>query len=112
MSTSEVTDITVERERRVVLTFADGRECEFTLDELRRHCPCASCRNFRDKGEQSWPRPGGPAELTVTDAQLVGAWGLGLTWNDGHATGIYPWDALRRWCDEGGPRFASDSGLA
>ena len=32
--------------------------------------------------------------------ELVGAWGISFTWNDGHATGIYPWDALRRWCDE------------
>jgi DUF971 family protein len=26
---------------------------------------------------------------------MYGAWGLQLTWNDGHATGIYPFDSLR-----------------
>jgi DUF971 family protein len=40
--------------------------------------------------------------LRIEEAELVGAWGLSVTWNDGHATGIYPWDALRRWCDEAG----------
>ena len=46
----------------------------------------------------------------MTDARLVGAWGLGLTWSDGHATGIYPWESMRRWCDEAEPAFRADSG--
>ena len=34
-----------------------------------------------------WPTSSRP--LRVVDAELVGAWGLGITWNDGHSTGIY-----------------------
>jgi DUF971 family protein len=103
-----VTDIQVERERAVTLTFDDGVVCELGLEELRVSCPCASCRSFRDRGEPSWPRPGSPATLAITDAELVGAWGLRLSWSDGHATGIYPWDALHAWCEErtGGPATA------
>jgi DUF971 family protein len=48
--------------------------------------------------------------LRIEDAQLHGAWGLNLVWNDGHRTGIYPFDALRRWSD-GQPAFPPDSGL-
>ena len=40
-----------------------------------------------------------PPRSPIEDAELVGAWGLSVTWNDGHSTGIYSWDALRRWCD-------------
>jgi hypothetical protein len=29
--------------------------------------------------------------------------GLSIRWSDGHSTGIYSRDALRRWCDEGSP---------
>jgi DUF971 family protein len=94
-----VSDIDIDRERSVTLTFDDGRICEFALVDLRAACPCASCRSWRDRGEQAWPRPGQSTELTVVDAELVGAWGLSLNWSDGHATGIYSWDALRRWCD-------------
>jgi DUF971 family protein len=97
---ASVVDIQVERERAVTLTFDDGVVCELGLVELRLNCPCAGCRSFRDRGEPSWPRPGSPTALSVTDAELVGAWGISFTWSDGHATGIYPWDALRRWCDE------------
>jgi len=96
-----VTDIDIDRERSVRLTFDDGHGCQFDLESLRRACPCATCRSLRDRGEAAWPRSGQPATLRIEDAELVGAWGLSVTWNDGHSTGIYSWDALRRWCEAG-----------
>ena len=36
-------------------------------------------------------------ELSIADAELVGAWGLSIEWHDGHNTGIFPWTSLRRW---------------
>jgi DUF971 family protein len=91
--------IDIDRQRSVTVTFDDGHVCVFALDELRRVCPCATCRSWRDQGQASWPRPGSPDSLSVESAELVGAWGLSITWNDGHSTGIYPWDSLRQWCD-------------
>ncbi len=109
---TSVTDITVDRETQIVtIVFGDGVECQFGFVEMRVNCPCASCRGARDIGQAPWPRPGDERPLGVTDARLVGAWGLGLTWSDGHATGIYPWDSMRRWCDEHHPSFTADSGL-
>ena len=32
-----------------------------------------------------------------TSAELVGAWGMQIRWNDGHETGIYAWSMLRAW---------------
>jgi DUF971 family protein len=93
-------DIDVDRARGVTVTFDDGAVCQYELVDLRRACPCAACRNLRDGGQAVWPRPGSPEPLAIVDAELVGAWGISFTWNDGHATGIYPWDALRRWCEE------------
>jgi hypothetical protein len=55
-----------------------------------------------ERGEDSWPRPNSPVPLRVEHAELHGAWGLNITWNDGHATGIYPFDLLRRWHEAGG----------
>jgi DUF971 family protein len=107
----EVADVTVDRDQGMTITFADGRECTFGLEELRLACPCAGCRAARDKGEPPWPTARSPLPLGIVDAELVGAWGISLTWNDGHATGIYPWDSLRRWCDHGRPEYPPDSGL-
>jgi DUF971 family protein len=39
--------------------------------------------------------------ITITDAELSGAWGLSLDWSDGHSTGIYAWEKLREWVDAG-----------
>lgn len=95
-----VSGIEVERTREVRVTFGDGHLCRFGLEDLRVNCPCATCRGQRDAGQVPWPRAGTATGLSVIDAELVGAWGISFTWSDGHATGIYPWTALRRWCDD------------
>lgn len=93
--------IDVERDRGLTIVFGDGQECFFANRDLRQRCPCATCRGYRDQGEEAWPRPGAPAEARVEAADLVGMWGITFTWNDGHSTGIYPFASLRAWCDEG-----------
>ena len=94
-------DIDIERTRALTVTFEDGVACEFPVDALRSACPCASCRGWRERGEDAWPRPGLPATIEILDAELNGAWGLSIRWSDGHDTGIYAWAVLRRWWDAG-----------
>lgn len=98
-----VTDVTIERERAVTVTYADGVVCQFPLDRLRAACPCASCRGWRERGEPAWPRPGSSGSISIVDAELTGAWGLSPVWSDGHESGIYAWANLRRWWDDGLP---------
>lgn len=106
----EPASIDVAKDVGVTMTFLDGQVARFDLMSLRLGCPCATCRGLRDQGESSWPRPGSPTPLRIEDARLHGAWGLAITWNDGHATGIFPFESLRRW-HEGGQPFPPDSGL-
>lgn len=101
--------IDVARDEGVTIRFADGHVVQFDLATLRRGCPCATCRGLRDRGQPAWPRPNSPTPLRVEHAELHGAWGLVFTWNDGHATGIYPFESLRRWHEDGA--FGPDSGL-
>ena len=96
-SETQATSVDLQ-EDTLVVAWADGHVSRFGLVELRRKCTCAQCREVRARGETVWPRPGVPDELEVTGAELVGAWGLSLSWNDRHATGIYPWETLRAWC--------------
>ncbi|NNF56140.1 MAG: DUF971 domain-containing protein [Acidimicrobiales bacterium] len=98
----EPLDIHVKRTEGVTITFADDFVAEFNLVALRLRCPCAECRSLRDRGEESWPRPGSPIPLEIATAEMHGAWGLSPTWNDGHTAGIYPFDALRNWADSEG----------
>lgn len=95
----EPPDVLVERDKGLTVRFSDGVEGEFSLMQVRLACPCATCRSLRDVGEDVWPRPGSPNPLRIEDAELHGAWGLRLTWNDGHGTGIYPFELIRRWSE-------------
>lgn len=97
-------DLEVERDKGLKVTFADDEVVEINLMELRLGCPCATCRTLREQGEEGWPRPGAPQPLRITDAKLHGAYALQITWNDGHQTGLYPFEALRAWHESGPPR--------
>lgn len=94
-------DIQIDREQAVSIVFEDGGECVFPVPALRAACPCAGCRGMRERGDTAWPRPGASAAIAVRSAELNGAWGLTIDWSDGHSTGIYSWEALRRWWDRG-----------
>ncbi|MEI2699094.1 MAG: DUF971 domain-containing protein [Microthrixaceae bacterium] len=111
-SGTDVVDITIDRPAMELrLTFDDGVSGAIDLTELRLHCPCATCRVARQAGRPAWPSRPGDQRLELRDAQLVGAWGLGVVWNDGHATGIYPFSALHSWIERGHPLLTPDSGL-
>ena len=92
---AEETD--VRRDTGVTITFADGYVAQFDLMTLRLACACAACRGLRERGQEVWPTPTSPVPLRIDDAELHGAWGLRITWNDTHATGIFPFEALREW---------------
>jgi DUF971 family protein len=98
----EPVQIDVERGKGVTVTYVDGYVVGFDLLTLRAGCPCAACRALRDEGEEVWPRPDSPRPLRIEDARRHGAWGLAITWNDGHATGIFPFELLRRWHEAAG----------
>ena len=100
--------VDVERERGLTVVFGDGHECFFDNDELRRGCPCATCRDLRSAGSDAWD--GEPGSITILNAELVGHWGISFAWSDGHGTGIFPFDSLREWCDTKAATTANEAG--
>ena len=61
---------------------------------LRLSCPCAMCVEEMS-GRPLLDQATVPDDIRPTGIQLVGAYGLGVTWSDGHSTGIFPWERLR-----------------
>lgn len=80
------------------LTFSDGRELYLPLAMLRRACPCAACQGEPDAlGRVARPK----VEWKDSSFQLrkidqVGSYALQLFWADGHSTGIYSLEYLRK----------------
>lgn len=83
----------------LVVEWSDDHISRYDLVKLRRQCTCAFCVDQRKRDQPVWPGPDAPERLGVEGAELVGAWGLNLRWNDRHETGVYAWDTLRAWCD-------------
>ena len=79
--------------RRLSISWDDSHLSVFPLDYLRSWCPCAGCQghdpvaHFLDLRDQD-----------LTHIEGVGNYALGLTWADGHSTGIYSFRMLRGVC--------------
>ena len=74
----------------LALRWADGREARVTHARLRAVCPCSGCRALRrNVGEVAVD-----AMVRLADIEPVGAYGLNLTFSDGHRRGIYPFAML------------------
>jgi DUF971 family protein len=76
---------------------AGGHTGFFPARPLRLACPCAGCveemsgRPLLDPATVS-------ADIKPVSLALVGAYGLRVHWSDGHSTGIYTFEQLRRAC--------------
>ncbi len=87
-------------ERRVVeITWLDGHKSEYDFEYLRWSCPCALCQGEGGApGALTYATALSPEQADLQDMQPVGNYAMSLAWADGHNTGIYTWENLRRMC--------------
>lgn len=78
---------------RLVVEWSDAHVSPFSLDYLRSWCPCAGCQ-----GHDPVTRFLGLENQQLARVEGIGNYALGLTWADGHDTGIYSFKWLRRIC--------------
>jgi DUF971 family protein len=83
----------------LAIKWEDGTESFIALENLRRACPCAGCMGERDIMGQLHKGP--EAALAARSFQLlrlelVGAYAVQPVWADGHRSGIFSFDYLRR----------------
>jgi DUF971 family protein len=88
----------------LAIKWNDGSESFILLEKLRRHCPCAGCKGETDILGNVYKNPG--QKLSPTAFQLkriasVGGYAIQPVWADGHATGIYSFDYVKRVAGEG-----------
>ena len=94
----------------LLIIWDDGHESIYLYEDLRQSCPCAQCNDIRQsiesgrKGKTPFKRsiPLGTSiqNLLIKPDKIdpVGLYALRFKWNDGHETGIYSFDFLRKLC--------------
>jgi len=82
----------------LAMRWSDGVESYLPIERLRRACPCASCGGEPDMlGNISRPDVSyTPASFELIGWQMIGGYALQPRWSDGHSTGLYSFQYLRR----------------
>lgn len=77
--------------RRVRIEWSDGAVHHYDFDALRKECPCADCKGHTPDQAKVIECEG----IGLTGMAPVGNYALAISFDDGHATGIYTYDYLR-----------------
>jgi DUF971 family protein len=83
----------------LAIKWDDGSETFIPLEKLRRACPCAGCQGEVDilgKLHKGPERPLPPTAFELVRVTPVGGYALQPVWADGHASGLYSFDYLKR----------------
>jgi DUF971 family protein len=83
----------------LAVKWANGSECFISLEKLRRACPCAGCQgevdvlgNLHKGPDKILP----PTAFELVRMTPVGTYAIQPLWADGHASGLFSFDYLRR----------------
>jgi DUF971 family protein len=114
--TPEKVRVLLTEGRGLEIDWVDGHKSAWTFAWLRNGCPCATCNEERKaEGRKPGQPKAKPAELLPmyappakpASAHAVGRYALQFNWLDGHTSGIYSWEFLRRHCQCQECKFAA-----
>ncbi|MBR2198651.1 MAG: DUF971 domain-containing protein [Fibrobacter sp.] len=71
----------------------DGTRSVFSPYRLRLACPCALCVD-EHTGEKLLDESSVSKDIKILQVQSVGRYAVGISFDDGHRSGIYPYDKL------------------
>jgi len=86
----------------LAIKWDDGSESFVTLEKLRRHCPCAGCKGEMDIMGNLYKGPQiqlSPAAFQLRRIDYIGTYAIQPVWADGHATGLFSFDYLKKVAD-------------
>ena len=106
-SQTDLVPVSIERneDNGIEITWNDGGRNVWTAGELRKACPCATCREKRRAtAERKAAAPAmlpvlSAAEaqpLTIQSMQPVGSYAYNISFSDGHNSGIFTFALLRK----------------
>lgn len=83
----------------LAIKWEDGVESFVKLEALRRSCPCAGCKGEVDIMGNLYKNPDkplAPAAFLLQRITNVGGYAIQPVWGDGHSSGLFAYDYLRR----------------
>ena len=81
----------------VKIRWQDGHESIYVARELRLSCPCAACVDEMT-GHVRLIASSIAQTVHPVKVALTGRYAVSITWSDGHNTGIYTFERLRKLC--------------
>ena len=102
--TADPEHIAVSKSNGIKIDWKDGHHSDYPLVYLRRQCPCATCTGAHGQTPAPYEEPKPTpfqmytARLKMDGVEAVGSYAIRINWSDGHSTGIYSYDHLRKVC--------------
>lgn len=90
-----VANVKQTNDRTLGITWSDGRLDQFDVVELRRRCPCAMCID-EWTGEKRLKPEDIEESVRPTRIDSVGAYAMNIKFTDGHGSGFYTFNFLRK----------------
>jgi DUF971 family protein len=84
-------------DNNLTIVWKDGHNSTYSLLDLRKKCPCATCRGGH--GGKVGAATGHIEKISLNSWKKVGRYALNITWSDFHDTGIYTYDHLRSYSE-------------
>ena len=87
-----------ESESIITITWDDTLISKYTLETLRDQCPCAGCQGetILFKTYEPLKQIDLPGKYELKSIIPVGNYAVQIIWGDGHDSGIYSWEYLRK----------------
>lgn len=89
--------IDIAEDGSVRILWPGGSHVTVPPARLRDQCPCAGCVE-EGTGRKILDPKSIPADIRPLEIRPVGSYAVQFLWSDGHTTGIYSWQTLRRAC--------------
>ena len=90
-----------EGDDRLLIDWSDGHGSVYLWKNLRAACPCAGCREEREKPPDPFRilKAAELQPLKPVGIAAVGHYAYKITWSDGHDTGLFTLEHLRQLCE-------------
>ena len=88
-------------EERLLIEWSDGHRSVYSWANLRKNCPCAGCREEREQPPDPFRvlKANELVPLKPVSIAPVGYYAYKIVWSDGHDSGLFTLENLRRLCE-------------